>query len=452
MKASDASHTDSITADLTDLLHSHGAKLGAGQLRRLAWLVRYYGSPVLWEAGGRGHDAGARSGRLIIVIDPPSGAGAELLYRSLGANAAVAIPFGENPAFDFLKSKLTEFGMVGTCGVDGPHELWWGGRDWHVPAEQDGTVPHVVSCYPQACGDIHAYHLKRSLERLDLSFDIVALDTVHRDRMLANEKADFIARMWDQHQRPLLFVDADVMLQAKPLLPTHVDCDFAVHKWNGWEMSTRTLYFGRSKAAEALLRTWQQLAASHRAVWDGYLLDQAWSLTASQMPLDTVWLPRSYHTVAGEAGAKHATIVHNLKAASADLGPDPDFADTVRPARRAGRTGANDALIVMSSEANSDKAVTVILRDVDGSGARATAASIQAITRAFEADCGGFGRLELSLCPWQDDVRLAREAAFLAHNSVIEIAPWQELPGDLFSSLATSDAVHQTGTVTRYRR
>ncbi len=31
--------------------------------------------------------------------------------------------------------------------------------------------------------------------------------------MLAYEKVDFIARMWDRHQAPLLFVDADVMLQ-----------------------------------------------------------------------------------------------------------------------------------------------------------------------------------------------------------------------------------------------
>jgi hypothetical protein len=258
--------------------------------------------------------------------------------------------------------------------------------------------------------------------------------------------------MWDRHQAPLLFVDADVMLQAPPILPLQAACDFAVHKWNGWEMSTRAVYFASSQAAEALLRTWQQLASSYTAIWDAYLLDQAWSLTASQMPLDTVWLPRSYHAVAGETDAKHATIVHNLKPTTADLGPDPDFADAVRPARRAGRTGSRDALVVLSSQATSDKAVTVILRDLEGSGVRATAASIQAITRAFEADCGGFARLELSLCPWQDDVRVAKEAAFLADNRVIEIAPWQDLPSDLFRTLAHSDTVVQSGTVTSYRR
>ena len=285
-----------------------------------------------------------------------------------------------------------------------------------------------------------------------MTFVVEPIETFHDDRMLAFEKADFVARMWDRHGGPLLFVDADVMLQGRPTLPVQTGCDFAVHKWNGWEMSARALYFGGSEAGGSMLRCWQQLASSYADIWDGYLLDQAWSLTSSQMPLDTVWLPRSYHAVAGDVGAKRATIVHNLKPTTADLGPDPDFADAARPARRAGRTGARESLIVLSSKGASYKAVTVILRDFEGSGARATAASIEAVTSAFAADCGGFSRLELSLCPWQDEVRVAKEAAFLADNSVIEIVPLQDLPRDLFRSLATSQAAHQPGIVTGYRR
>lgn len=440
--------TDGNGADLSDLLQQHGVKLGASQLRRLDWLVRKFGPVVLGE-----HGAPTSDGRVVVVIDPPSGARAELLYGSLDAKTAVVIPFGENPAFDFLKSKLTEFGTVGASGAEGPHELWWGGLAWPAPKKvvADGAL-RVVSCYPRALGEMHAYHLRRSLERLGVAHNIEAVDALHGTRLLASEKADFVAKMWDRHGVPLLFVDADVMLQALPTLPLETNCDFAVHKWNGWEMSARTLYFGRSNAAGALLTTWQELAKSYNAVWDGYLLDQAWSLVSSQAPLDTVWLPRSYHAVAGEVSAKQAVIVHNLKPTTTDLGPDPDFAETARPSRRAGRTGARESLVVVSSKAVSDKAVTVILRDFEASGARATAASIQAVTSAFAADCGGFSRLELSLCPWQDDVRVAKEAAFLAANRVIEIAPWQELPSDLFRSLAVSDNVHTPGNVTSYRR
>lgn len=433
--------------ELARLLGSHGAKLGAAQLRRLHWLTRSVGPAVLWKSGTR-----PAGGSVVIVIDPPSGAGAELFYGSLAPDIAVAIPFGENPAFDFLKSKLTAFGTVGAGSVDGPHELWWGGLSWHSPARSPRPQGvRIISCYPRALGETTAYHLRHSLERLDARFTIEAIDTVHAGHMLASEKADFIARMWEDSDFPVLFVEADTMLQAQPAVPAEAQCDFAVHRWNGWEMSARTLYFSRSGAGEAMLRTWRQLTHSYPAVWEGYLLDQAWSLTSSQMPLDTVWLPRDYHAVAGEAAAKRATIVHNLAPTTANLGPDPDFANAVRSARRAGRTGARDALIVLSSAAKPDKGITVILRDVEAAGARAIAASIQAVTRAFAADSGGFSRLELSLCPWQDDVRLAREAAFQARNTVLEIAPAQDLPSDLFHSLALSGQTARLAHMTRYQ-
>ena len=445
MMRSDADQTSAKTK-LGQLLQLHGAKLGAAQNRRLEWLMRSFGPAEIW-----GSSAPIAGGRAVVVIEPPSGAGAELLYGSLDPTAAVVIPFGENPGFDFLKSKLTEFGTVGACGADGPHELWWGGIRWQPQADAAKiAVPRIVSCYPRALGDMTAYHLKSSLERLELCFDIEAIETDDSDRMRASEKADFIARMWEQHDQPLLFVDADTMLQAVPALPIEAACDFAVHKWNGWEMSARTLYFGRSNAAEAMLRTWQKLSHSYPDVWEAYLLDQAWSLTSSQRPLDTLWLPRSYHAVAGEAGAKHAAIVHNLKPTTADLGPDPDFANAVRAARRAGRIGARDSLLVFSSKMQSGKAITVILRDFEAAGARATAASIQALTSAFATDCGGFTRLELALCPWQDDVRIAKEATFLAENRVVEIAPMQNLPRDLFRSLASTESAARPADVTRY--
>jgi len=209
-------------------------------------------------------------------------------------------------------------------------------------------------------------------------------------------------------------------------------------------MSARTLYLGRTERAEMLLRTWQQLAASYPAIWEGYLLDQAWSLTSSQMPLDTVWLPRLYHAAVDDVDARrHATILHNLSAADINLGPDPYFADLARGARRAGRTGARDSLLVINSDRPSEDSITVIVRDFEASGAREVAASIEAVTDAFARDCGGFGRLELSLCPWKEDIRAAREAARRANNRILEIAPSQELSGDLFRTFAQSYAAGQ---------
>ena len=449
MTTNDGARTEGNGSDLDQLLQSNGIRLGAAQRRRLDWLVECFGPAMLAE-----RDA-VRAGRgVVIVIEPPSGAAAELLSRSLHAGCAVVIPFGENPAFDFLKSKFIDFGTVGACGTDFPHEMWWGGGNW--PAlDSGGTDPlRVISCYPAGRGENYARRLKQMLTQLQISFDIEPIETSLDGQMLGFEKAEFILDMWQRHRAPLLFVEADSVLRKLPLLPAHTACDFAVHKWNRWEMSPHTLYFGRSEPTEALLRNWQHLARSYPAVSDGYLLDQAWSLTSAQTPLDTVWLPRTYHALVGDIDTRRdAVIAHNLSGVTVDLGPDPAFAEMVRSARRAGRTGARESLIMLTSPASvsAPQGVTVILRDFAASSARAVAASVDAVTRAFAADPGGFSRLELSLCQWQDDIRTATRAAEMARHRVLEISPTQPMPGDLFRNLAASAGsrvVSMTGNAT----
>ncbi|WP_246515033.1 hypothetical protein [Bradyrhizobium diversitatis] len=248
-------------------------------------------------------------------------------------------------------------------------------------------------------------------------------------------------RMWNKYREPLLFVEAGAVVREAPLLPSFLGCDVALHKWNRWEMSARTLYLGRTKAAEMMLRTWQQLAASYPAIWEGYLIDQAWSLTSSQVPLDTVWLPRSYHALKGDLGASRATILHDQQTTTLELGPDPGFARMVRAARRAGRTGARDAFMVMTSKAETGNGIAVILRNVSASDAGAVAAAVEAVTGAYAADCGGYSRLELSLCAWQDDVGAAREAAAQARYRILEIAPGQRIANDFFAAHASDEAL-----------
>ena len=430
-----------MQTDVRRLLQSNGIKLGTAQRHRLEWLAARYGAPAMLADA----EISAAASGVVLVDEPPSGARAELFCRTLHAGRVVAIPFGENPAFDFLKSKLTEFGTVGPCGADGPHELWWGGVEW-PETESNGplpaTPPRIISCYRRGIDDAPARRLRKALERLQLAFDIEPIATEAGDPIGCVDKADFMLRMWRQHRQPLLFVEIDAAVRRLPLLPVSLECDIAVHKWNRWEMSARTLYLGTSDASEALLQTWQQLAAIHPAIWEGYLLDQAWSLVSSQMPLDTVWLPRSYHALSGEFAARQATIIHNLPATTGDLGPDPDFAADLRVARRAGRTGARDSLIVLRSPIISNKSVAVILRDAESRDARAVAATIEALTSAFARDCGGYGQFELSLCAWQDDIRIAREAATLAQCRVLEIGAGQTVNPDMFCALAQREAVH----------
>ncbi|WIW45251.1 hypothetical protein ML401_27930 [Bradyrhizobium sp. 62B] len=425
-------------ANLGQVLQSGGIKLGRTQLDRLGWLVGQYGAPALDGVADGRHNGVA------ILREPLSGAAAELFYRSLNPACAVVIPRSENPGFDFLKSKLTEFGTVGPCGAEGPHEMWWGGIGWSrffAAADASTPRPRIVSCHPRGGDAAASLRLRHSLERLQLDCHIEPIDTQLDDRLLCFEKAEFMVRMWNKYREPLLFVDAAATLRETPLLPSFLGCDVALHKWNRWEMSAHTLYLGRSAHAERLLRAWQQLAAAYPAIWEGYLLDQAWSLTSSQMPLDTVWLPRSYHALKGDLGASRATILHDQQTTTLELGPDPGFASIVRTARRAGRTGARDAFMVMTSKAETRGGIAVILRDVSASDAGAVATTVEAVTGAYAADCGGYGRLELSLCAWQDDVGAAREAASLARYRILEIAPGQRIANDFFASHASDDAV-----------
>jgi hypothetical protein len=430
--------TDDTHQNLDRLLQSGHVRLGRTQRDRLDWLVGQYGAATFDDISG------GRQGGVIMLREPPSGAAAELFYRALTPGCAVVIPTSENPGFDFLKSKLTEFGTVGPCGADGPHEMWWGGIGWSkfiTAADASTTRPRIVSCYPRRGDATAAFALRHSLERFELACHIESIDTEFSDRVLCFEKAEFMVRMWNKYREPLLFVEAGAVLREAPLLPSFLGCDVALHKWNRWEMSARTLYLGRTERAEMLLRTWQHLAASYPAIWEGYLLDQAWSLTSSQVPLDTVWLPRSYHALQGDLGATRATVLHNEQTTTLELGPDPAFANIARTARRAGRTGARDAFMVMTSNAQTANGVAVILRDIAASDAGAVAATVEAVTGAYAADCGGYGRLELSLCAWQDDVGAARDAASMARYRILEIAPGQRIANDFFVHQAADDAV-----------
>ncbi|MCP3374116.1 hypothetical protein [Bradyrhizobium cajani] len=96
--------------------------------------------------------------------------------------------------------------------------------------------------------------------------------------------------------------------------------------------------------------------------------------------------------------------------------------------------------MVMTSTADTANGIAVILRDISTSDAGAVAATVEAVTGAYAANCGGYGRLELSLCAWQDDVGAARGAAGLARYRILEIAPGQRIANDFFAAHASDNA------------
>lgn len=403
----------------------------------LAWLIALFGTPFVWDK-----DHKIPTGcRLIAALEPPSGPSADTLYRALKQDCVVFIPYSENPAFDFLKSKLKDFGTVGASPSNGPHELWWGGLKWgHALKGAPKTQrPIIVSCYPRDTDASPAMKLKQSLEALGLDTQIEAVETRMPGKLHGSEKVDFILRVREQGTRPILWVDPDSSFEALPSLLEKVECDFAVHKWNRWEMSPRILCFGTSEAAGHLLRVWRELAIAYPDVWDGYVLDQAWSFVSSQIPLRTIWLPRSYHT----APAKHdphnlPIVVHNIEPTTHDLGADQGFPKELRPARRASRIGAPEALIIVGSEQALHGSVSVILAGIQSASAQAVAETVDAVVDAFKNDPAGFNRLELSLCAWTQDVNAATAVASAANHRILQITPDRKPSIDLFRRFADS--------------
>jgi len=408
-------------------------KFGEFQQGHARWLIDRCGEPIVWEDDG----SIGRAEKLLIVTKPLTGPQVDLLCRSLQPDSVVVIPFGENPVFDFLKSKLVDYGIAAPSGADGPHQMWWGGLNGNGFGQATHAQPPlIVSGYPCDADTKDVDRLTNSLHALALDHVVEPIDGTTSERMAGIRKIKFILDMWEKTRRSILWVDPDAIFMRAPSLLETVECDIALHKWLGWEIATRTLYFGRSAAAEAVLRTWLRLTESFPAVWEGYLLDQAWSLVTSQMPLRTIWLPRGYHASHEDSmGGDTSVVVHNLSAGTRELSPSRDFPNPLRTARRAGRTGTPEPHLVMASSTGCHGAIVALIRDVHSADAHAVASAVEDVASAFVRDPGGFNQLELSLCRWNQDFKAALSVADREDAWVLVIDPAERVPESIFRDI-----------------
>src|ERR1700676_2299535 len=118
---------------IDEILHDSEAGalcLGGIQRHRLLQLVRRYCGTVLWD----GASAVTAPAMAVVVLNSATAPRIETLAGSLHENSVVIVPFCENAAFDFLKSKLHAYGSIGSQGKTAPHHVWWGGvRPLSVP-------------------------------------------------------------------------------------------------------------------------------------------------------------------------------------------------------------------------------------------------------------------------------------------------------------------------------
>jgi hypothetical protein len=408
--------------------------LGAIQRHHLLQLIRRYCGTVLWD-GVSTVTAPAVS---VVVLNTATAPSIEMLVSSLHENSIVIIPFGENPAFDFLKSKLHAYGSIGSQGTTAPHHIWWGGvKPLSVPTglyrKEDMLF---ISLFPRGfIFEEKASRLAADLEQLGLGRVVEGSKSEIPSGL---PKIDFIIRQWERANRPIFWIDPEARVFHHPVLPQSLGCDFAAHKRPSGEMEIGAMFFHQTEAARALLDTWQRLTRGYPDLPEAFLIDQAWTLVSAQRQIETAWLPDTYWHPAGHQSWNRTGVIQ-YDPADRPRSPEEYFTPPFRRARRFGRHQAPEAHLIMQGVVTTRGPITVLIRDVLAGNAQSVSGAIEAAAKAFAADPGGFSQMEVVLCAWDEDLDAVMQIE--DDTWVLLTDPSERLELDAFSKLDTFDAV-----------
>lgn len=173
--------------------------------------------------------------------------------------------------------------------------------------------------------------LLASLERFDIAHALFAVPQVHRsinakgEGDLSVSKPRFIRYLLERFQKPVLYVDADMVFRRVPRQIASLakkGCDFAIYNWladtmnDAWRpepgtpfwkfyfsidlasdsqlMASGAVQFWRgTDAAFALLSDWEQSLRNHPLSEDDHCLDLAYN-HGDRTGLKPHWLPKAY--------------------------------------------------------------------------------------------------------------------------------------------------------------
>ncbi|MBB3018717.1 SAM-dependent methyltransferase [Microvirga lupini] len=156
----------------------------------------------------------------------------------------------------------------------------------------------------------HSARLRETLERFAVPHNLVSIESAGPWEHTCAWKSRFLREQWEASEVPIVWIDADATVEAPPTLFNTIDSDFAVHKWDGWQFGSGTLYFGKTEAAKALLDQWLVRCEADPATWDQTHLQSAWCDISAQQELRTYWLPRSYLQIFDAKADEPAVIKH----------------------------------------------------------------------------------------------------------------------------------------------
>ena len=165
--------------------------------------------------------------------------------------------------------------------------------------------PLIVSYYTAGTGyEEEVQNLIASCKKLDLQTDIVPIQSRGSWDKNCCYKPEFLLEKLDEHQRPVVWVDADAIFLKKPTLFDSLECDVALRTYEELPLDhpskvyTGTVYFSNNEKARSLLKRWAEesqkmLQEEEKEVWDQVSIKQA--LFGSDV--DLFPLPDTYATI-----------------------------------------------------------------------------------------------------------------------------------------------------------
>jgi SAM-dependent methyltransferase len=157
---------------------------------------------------------------------------------------------------------------------------------------------------------VHAERLRASLERHKVPYELVPVKGLGAWEHNCARKAGFVQDMWTSSDRPIVWIDADATIEGPLKLFSKTDADFGVHKWDGWQFGSGTIYFGKTDAAKALIDQWKLRCAADPTTWDQTHLQSAWCDISAMRSVKTLWLPRSYLQIFDSAQEGTPVVKH----------------------------------------------------------------------------------------------------------------------------------------------
>lgn len=211
---------------------------------------------------------------------------------------AICLHDGQRPWYDDSKMVVPSWGVVGAASAEDPAHLWIGGIGRRPSRPAASGVPVVISAV--VAGPASGDRVRALIEACDLfglPHDIAVLGVEQAGVAVGSvpaTKAELCLAAWRRHRRPILWIDSDAAILARPELLIDCDADVALHRVLDWQLSASTLFFNHTLLAEILLERWVERSRPDPALAERVSLDLDWEDLTARAPLDTLWLPVSY--------------------------------------------------------------------------------------------------------------------------------------------------------------